>query len=824
MIIFGGFVPSVAGGTPSEMPMAECDSGGSVLSARRRSSSRHARGDAEGHHKQPPQPHQQHRQHQQHQHQHQHQRGSYSNALYALHLERRSWSLPTVHLAHASAHHGASPPHRYALHLERRSWSLPTVHLAPGAAPPSARLGASAVAVHDVEVLLFGGSHEGVPTAALDRLQLVSGDDGAAAMTATLQVGQSLVHGMQVLTTAPPPSPQVGQPLVHGMPPAPRSRHTAVLLGHSDMAVFGGCGGPSGRMALGDVALLDTARWSWSVLEFRGVPPVPRLGCIGAVVSAEPRRLWVFGGCAALDALPRMQVLTTASSFHRCAALDALPLNDVITLDISAGASATNAATVHVAAALTASAATMWPTVAGKAPDEARCEGRTTACALQMHACSTGPSPPPRVRLAPSRLQLTTTPPKRPLRELPPIIEAQPPLYQMSRASVDAAKKKDSASPTGARVTVELTAAAVTLVMPSAMTHYSAEHVRRAPRAAAVSVAAAPSTATKEQAEAATKAAAEVAAEAAAEAAHEVAAEAAVEAEGRPGLLKLTAHDFGNANERLRDVGRAFCSGSIYCQPLGATSATLIQSSHVTSALPQGIEQAALVAQREALNSALEALIGVDAPTFERLLPMMTISPALGALEALNQAPQLLHHRFVVQSRARTDGGVAVHVLTLGFVGALPTTPTRSSAWFGGDDEPVRNLLVVESPDLNVPVDHGDGLSYEVSYELRPARSAEMDREMASVLAFGATEPEAAALESAEGSGYKLGLREAAGNGLGLLARVARASASAVKEAAVSLAAPASEDAFYEEGMDEGEFVTVVVRRDGKYFRERRLI
>ena len=696
------------------------------------------------------------------------------------------------------------------------------------------------------QVLLFGGSHEGVPTAALDRLQLVSGDGaaGAAAMTATLQVGQSLVHGMQVLTTAPPPSPQVGQPLVHGMPPAPRSRHTAVLLGHSDMAVFGGCGGPSGRMALGDVALLDTARWSWSVLEFRGVPPVPRLGCIGAVVSAEPRRLWVFGGCAALDALPRMQVLTTASSSHRCAALDALPLNDVITLDISAAASATNAATVHVAAALTASAATMWPTVAGKAPDEARCDGRTTACALQMHACSTGPSPPPRVRLAPSRLQLTTTPPKRPLRELPPIIaaqpplyqmsrasvDAQPPLYQMSRASVDAAKKKDSASPTGARVTVELTAAAVTLVMPSAMTHYSAEHVRRAPRAAAVSVAAAPSTATKEQAEAATKAAAEVAAEAAAEAAHEVAAEAAVEAEGRPGLLKLTAHDFGNANERLRDVGRAFCSGSIYCQPLGATSATLIQSSHVTSALPQGIEQAALVAQREALNSALEALIGVDAPTFERLLPMMTISPALGALEALNQAPQLLHHRFVVQSRARTDGGVAVHVLTLGFVGALPTTPTRSSAWFGGDDEPVRNLLVVESPDLNVPVDHGDGLSYEVSYELRPARSAEMDREMASVLAFGATEPEvirghqAAALESAEGSGYKLGLREAAGNGLGLLARVARASASAVKEAAVSLAAPASEDAFYEEGMDEGEFVTVVVRRDGKYFRERRLI
>ena len=120
MIVFGGFVPSVAGGTPSEILMAEGDGGGSVLSARRSRSSRHARGGAEGHHVQPPQP------QPQPQPPLQQPRGSYSNAL-------------------------------YALHLERRSWSLPTVHLAPGAAPPAARLGASAVAVHDVEVLFFGG-------------------------------------------------------------------------------------------------------------------------------------------------------------------------------------------------------------------------------------------------------------------------------------------------------------------------------------------------------------------------------------------------------------------------------------------------------------------------------------------------------------------------------------------------------------------------------------------------------------------------------------------------------------------------------------------
>jgi hypothetical protein len=64
------------------------------------------------------------------------------------------------------------------------------------------------------QVLLFGGSHEGVPTAALDRLQLVGGDGAAGAsavaagvgMAATLQVGQPLVNASRpvapALTTA----------------------------------------------------------------------------------------------------------------------------------------------------------------------------------------------------------------------------------------------------------------------------------------------------------------------------------------------------------------------------------------------------------------------------------------------------------------------------------------------------------------------------------------------------------------------------------------------------------------------------------------------
>ena len=64
------------------------------------------------------------------------------------------------------------------------------------------------------QVLLFGGSHEGVPTAALDRLQLVGGDGAAGAaavaagvgMAATLQVSQPLVNASRpvapALTTA----------------------------------------------------------------------------------------------------------------------------------------------------------------------------------------------------------------------------------------------------------------------------------------------------------------------------------------------------------------------------------------------------------------------------------------------------------------------------------------------------------------------------------------------------------------------------------------------------------------------------------------------
>jgi hypothetical protein len=177
----------------------------------------------------------------------------------------------------------------YALNAERGAWSMPTVHIAPGSVPPLARLGATATPLHEHEVLLFGGSHGGQPSAALD---VLSANADLGSRDAVLRVGQ---------------------PVTTGTPPAPRFNHCACLLGLTDVAIFGGAGGHGGRAPLCDVHLLDTTQMRWAVLEFRGVPPAPRSSGVGLVVGAE-RRLWIFGGVASVESRP---------------------FNDVHTLDVS---------------------------------------------------------------------------------------------------------------------------------------------------------------------------------------------------------------------------------------------------------------------------------------------------------------------------------------------------------------------------------------------------------------------------------------------------------------------------------------------------------
>ena len=179
----------------------------------------------------------------------------------------------------------------YALDAERGTWTMPTVHIASGSAPPLARLGASATALHENEMVIFGGSHRGVPCASLDWL------------TATTDIGRAdaVLH--------------VGQPAVSGAPPDARFNHVACRVGVADVAIFGGGGGADGRLMLGDAALLHAGEMRWAVLEFRGVPPAPRVGATGAVVGTQ-RRLWVFGGCASLDGLPLNDVHSLEVSRH----------------------------------------------------------------------------------------------------------------------------------------------------------------------------------------------------------------------------------------------------------------------------------------------------------------------------------------------------------------------------------------------------------------------------------------------------------------------------------------------------------------------------
>ena len=261
----------------------------------------------------------------------------------------------------------------YAFDAERATWAMPTVHIEGGCAPPLARIGASATAVHEHEILLYGGSHHGQPTAALDVLTASADISNADAVL------------------------KVGQPLTTGTPPPPRFSHCAVLLGHSELAIFGGGGGPDGRMVLGDVALLDVIGMRWTVLEFRGVPPAPRVGAIGAAVGAE-RRLWLFGGCTSVESLP---------------------LNDVHSLDVSRRSEEeTRAAAAEVKGASAA---------ACSAGGGVACAGPTKADTFPSMTTTLAPRlrPPPRARLAPAHSQLKPVLKAAPIKQL--VIPAPPP-------------------------------------------------------------------------------------------------------------------------------------------------------------------------------------------------------------------------------------------------------------------------------------------------------------------------------------------------------------------------------------------------------------
>ena len=123
----------------------------------------------------------------------------------------------------------------YTLNVERLQWSQPVVHCTHGAVPPLPRLGASVTALHAYVAILFGGSHDGLPCANLDRITARSD------------------------LTEPHTTLDIQQPQQQGRSPAPRFNHCAALLGTTDLIVFGGSGGGDGTFPQLPVMAAQTA-------------------------------------------------------------------------------------------------------------------------------------------------------------------------------------------------------------------------------------------------------------------------------------------------------------------------------------------------------------------------------------------------------------------------------------------------------------------------------------------------------------------------------------------------------------------------------------
>ena len=145
-----------------------------------------------------------------------------------------------------------------------------------GERAPLARLGATATALHEREVVLFGGSHGGVRARASTCSPSSSADLGSS--EAFLRVGQ---------------------PATSGAPPGGSFNHCACLLGLTDIAIFGGGGGADGRTPLCSVGLLDTtldalggSRVPWRAPAPRNAASAPSsgrsagCGCLGGALRA----------------------------------------------------------------------------------------------------------------------------------------------------------------------------------------------------------------------------------------------------------------------------------------------------------------------------------------------------------------------------------------------------------------------------------------------------------------------------------------------------------------------------------------------------------
>ena len=140
----------------------------------------------------------------------------------------------------------------------------------------------------------------------------------------------------------------------------------------------------------------------------------------------------------------------------------------------------------------------------------------------------------------------------------------------------------------------------------------------------------------------------------------------------------------------------------------------------------------------DAMTALLRAHLGetsLPAKTVARLLPMLTVNPALSALSDTGELPMMLQNRFVIQLRRTEEsdggsgGGMSLHVVTLGFVG--PPKPGG-----GPNHKSAPYVLVVASSDLlAAPPEASESRSYRIAYSVRKAKRTLIAEEAPEALA-----------------------------------------------------------------------------------------
>lgn len=179
------------------------------------------------------------------------------------------------------------------------------------------------------------------------------------------------------------------------------------------------------------------------------------------------------------------------------------------------------------------------------------------------------------------------------------------------------------------------------------------------------------------------------------------------------GKFTLQARDFGDEAETRRDASRAFAAGCIEVQHSGEAMAPLKPPEDV----PAGVDKEAVAKLIASFGSTLRSRLtqmALNDACIDRILPMLTVNPALGALGAAGELPMLKQNRFLIRATA----GVSLHVLTIGYVGAPPNQPNRA-----------QQVLTVASPNL-LEAATEDVRRYELSYAIRKAEKTDLTQEL----------------------------------------------------------------------------------------------